>query len=109
MFISISENHGDFFFSFLGTSGTFFSDSDPRDFIFREGDPLGGEKFFKCNICEYKAKQQSNAIRHVKYMHLNYSENLFCQLCQKSYSRKANYMEHVRTVHRGNSSLMEAM
>ena len=97
------------FFSCLGTSGTFFSDSDPRDFIFREGDPLGGEKFFKCNICEYKAKQQSNAIRHVKYMHLNYSENLFCQLCQKSYSRKANYMEHVRTVHRGNSSLMEAM
>jgi len=81
-------------------------DSDPRDFIFREGDPLGGEKLFKCTVCEYKAKQQSNAIRHVKFMHLNYSENIFCQLCQKTYSRKANYLEHVRTVHRGCESLL---
>ena len=53
-----------------------FSDSDPRDFIFHEGDPLGGEKFFKCTVCDYKAKKQSNAIRHVKFMHLNFSENL---------------------------------
>ena len=83
-----------------------FSDSDPRDFIFREGDPLGGEKFFKCTVCDYKAKQQSNAIRHVKFMHLNFSENLYCQICQKNYSRKANYLEHVRTAHGGNSSLL---
>lgn len=84
-------------------------DCDPRDFIFREGDPLAGEKIFKCTVCEYKAKQQSNAVRHVKFMHLNFSENLFCQICQKNFSRKANFLEHVRTVHRGNSSLLLGM
>ena len=63
-------------------------------------------EFFKCTVCDYKAKQQSNAIRHVKFIHLNFSENLYCQICQKNYSRKANYLEHVRTAHRGNSSLL---
>ena len=63
-------------------------------------------EFFKRTVCDYKAKQQFNAIRHVKFIHLNFSENLYCQICQKNYSRNANYIEHVRTVHRGNSSLM---
>jgi len=95
-----------FLLFFSGLSCKYVSDSDPRDFIFREGDPLGGEKVFKCTVCDYKAKQQSNAIRHVKFMHLNFSENLFCPICQKNFSRKANFLEHVRTVHRGNSSLL---
>ena len=60
------------------------------EFQFREGDPFAGEKIFKCTVCEYKAKHQSNAVRHVKFMHLTFSENLqeHCYPANQSYLRR---------------------
>merc|ERR1719244_756537 len=76
---------------------------DPRDLLTRTEDPVGS---FQCKLCSYNSKQQSNALRHVKFMHLGHSENVVCHLCNKVFTRKANFNEHLRTVHREYSSIM---
>jgi hypothetical protein len=83
--------------SLLGGAASADGNKEPRDFLIRDEDPVTS---FRCKLCSYQSRQQSNALRHVKFMHLGHSENVFCHICHKTFTRKANFNEHVRTVHR---------
>ncbi len=53
----------------------------------------------RCTLCEYKSKQAHNTRRHIKFMHLHYSENVPCTLCGKTFTRMHNFKEHMKSVH----------
>jgi len=56
-------------------------------------------KEFRCTVCPYKSKMAHNTRRHIRYVHLNYSDDVRCDICCKNFTRLANYREHIKSVH----------
>ena len=54
--------------------------------------------FKKCTECEYTSVWQSNIKRHFKQVHQNARE-FQCEICGKNFSAKRNYQSHQLTVH----------
>jgi len=54
---------------------------------------------YQCSVCEYSSSERNNIKRHVKYQHLNVSDNVPCLDCGKVFKRKSAYKEHRKMVH----------
>ncbi|XP_023337729.1 protein tramtrack, beta isoform isoform X6 [Eurytemora carolleeae] len=59
----------------------------------------GEGKEYRCTVCPYRSRMAHNTRRHIRYVHLHYSENVQCGVCLKNFTRQANYREHMRSVH----------
>jgi len=59
----------------------------------------GSSLSFQCSVCEYSSTEKTNIRRHVKYQHLNVSDNVPCLDCGKVFKRKNAYKEHRKMVH----------
>ena len=59
----------------------------------------GSSFSFQCSMCEYSSTEKTNIRRHVKYQHLNVSDNVPCMDCGKVFKRKNAYKEHRKMVH----------
>ena len=52
-----------------------------------------------CVLCGKINSNPANARRHVRFVHLGYSEAVSCELCGKPFARKQFLHRHMRTQH----------
>merc|ERR1711915_99733 len=60
---------------------------------------IGSAEAFQCSLCQYRSSERKNIRRHVKYQHMNVSDNVPCHDCGKIFKRRNAYKLHRKTVH----------
>ena len=56
-----------------------------------------GFKKYKCNQCNFPSDEQSNVLKHVKFIHENI--NFKCDQCDFKSVRKYNVKQHIKFKH----------
>ena len=55
------------------------------------------EKDIYCFTCDFKTKQRSNLLQHIRSIHETYQ----CTLCVNKFTTKGNLQKHIKSVHEG--------